>query len=174
MKKLDQEKLKLSQTHLITSPKELQDELLSIDKKSVSTTKKKALKIDLLRNQVQIRKKVLGQSVRITFTANRKQRPVAAIAKEQGSFIGETSPCLPSEYASFIMDPTTLVSKRIKHKFQDKDNSYRWYLGTVIAYQPTDKTHCILYDGEEEACYFDLTVDFLTGDLILIDKSEHC
>ena len=44
MKKLDQEKQKLSQMHLITSPKELQDELLSIDKKSVSTTKKRALK----------------------------------------------------------------------------------------------------------------------------------
>ena len=83
---------------------------------------------------------------------------MAATARE---LRGETSSCLPSEYASFI-----------KNSKQDMDNTYRWYLGTVIAYQPTDKTHCILYDGEEEACYFDLTVDFLTGDLILIDKSE--
>ena len=29
----------------------------------------------------------------------------------------------------------------------------------------SDKTHCIEYDGEEEVCYFDLTIDFLNGDM---------
>ena len=47
---------KLSQLHLITSSDELKDELLAIDKETISTTMKKSKKIELLKTQIRIRK----------------------------------------------------------------------------------------------------------------------
>ena len=55
-KKLREEKEKLSQLHLITSSDELKEELLAIDKETISTTKKKKIKIELLKAQIRIRK----------------------------------------------------------------------------------------------------------------------
>ena len=37
----------------------------------------------------------------------------------------------------------------------------------VIGYRDSDKTHCIEYD-EVEVCYFDLTIDFLNGDILIL------
>ena len=58
---LEQRKLKetdkLSELHLITSPEELQQALLAIEKENISASKKKAEKIDLLRKQVAIHTK---------------------------------------------------------------------------------------------------------------------
>ena len=42
------------------------------------------------------------------------------------------------------------------------------YVGRVIGYRDSDKTHCIDYDGEDEVCYFDLTIDFLNEDIVLL------
>ena len=75
-------------------------------------------------------------------------------------------------FALYFEQSTALVGKRIKQKFQDEDQdpeSCTWYVGTVIDYQISDKTHCIECDGEEEVCYFDLTIDLLTGDIVFID-----
>ena len=78
-KKLYHEKQMLSQHNLITWSQELKEEMPKIDTKDISTTKKRSLKTSILKTQVQIRKKVLGQSVPITFTSNHKQHPVADI-----------------------------------------------------------------------------------------------
>lgn len=61
--KMCQEKEKLSQLHLITTPEELQEELLTIDKESISASRKRNKKISVLKTQVQIRRKLLGQTV---------------------------------------------------------------------------------------------------------------
>lgn len=165
-KRLYDLKQKLSQLHLITTSQELTEELLKIDMKNVSATRKRSLKMDILKTQVRIRKKVLGQTVPITFSSNRKQRPVADVTQELCDFITKT---IPSEFTSFIEQPTTLVGKRIKQRFQDEPERYTWYVGTVIDYRLSDKTHCIEYDGEEEVCYFDITIDFLNGDIVLLN-----
>ena len=168
-KRLLEEKEKLSQLHLITTSQELKEEFQKIDVKAVSATRKRSLKMDILRTQVRIRKKVLGQNVPITFTSNRRQRPVADITQELCDIIAKTS--IPSEFAIFLEQPTTLVGKRIKQRFQDEGadpESCTWYIGEVIGYRDADKTHCIHYDGEDEVCYFDLTIDFLNGDIVLL------
>ena len=168
-KRLYEEKQKLSQLHLITTSQELKEEFQKIDMKAISATRKRSLKMDILRTQVRIRKKVLGQNVPITFTSNRRQRPVAEITQELCDIIIKTG--IPSEFAPFLERPTTLVGKRIKQRFQDEDDdpeSCTWYVGRVIGYRDSDKTHCIDYDGEDEVCYFDLTIDFLNGDIILL------
>ena len=117
---LYEEKQKLSQLHLITTSQELKEESKKIDMKAVSATKKRSLKMDILRMQVRIRKKVLGQNVPITFTSNRRQRPVAEITQELCDIINKTG--IPSEFAPFLEQPTTLVGKRIKQRFQDEDD----------------------------------------------------
>ena len=53
-KRLYEEKQKLSQLHLITTSQELK-EFQKIDMKAVSATRKRSLKMDILRTQVRIR-----------------------------------------------------------------------------------------------------------------------
>lgn len=55
-KKLHEEKEKLSQLHLVSSSDELKEELLAIDKETISAIKKKNKKIELLKTQIRIRK----------------------------------------------------------------------------------------------------------------------
>ena len=152
-KRLYEEKQKLSHLRLITTPQELTEELQKIDMKNISATKKRSLKLDILKMQVRIRKKVLGQAVPITFTSNRKQRPMADITQELFDFISKTG--IPSEFAPFLEQPTTLVGKRIKQRFQDESGdpeSCTWYVGTVINYRICDKTHCILNMTKKKRC----------------------
>lgn len=169
-KKLYEEKQKLSQLHLITKSQELEAEMQRIDEKNVSATKKRSLKLSILKNQVQIRKKVLRQAIPIAFTSNRMQRPVADITRKLCDFI--TKNAIPSdhEFALFLEQPIALVGRRIKHRFQDECDFEKctWYIGIVIDYRDTDKTYCIKYEGEVDLCYFDLTIDFLNGDIVLL------
>ncbi len=168
-KKLYEDKTKLSQLHIITTAHELRDELLKVDKKNASATKKRTCKIEILRTQVQIRKKVLGQTLPIKFTSNRKQRPLCDITNELCDFI--TKMPIPENLSFFFEQPASLIGRRIKHKFQDEQDIQNdtWYEGTIIDYSVSDKTHCVEYNGEEELCYFDLLIDFLAGDIVLID-----
>ena len=166
-KKLREEKEKLLQYHLITSSDELKEELHTIDEESLSITKKRNKKIDCLKTQIRIRKRVLGQNVSIVFTSNRKQRPLNDIVKELCDHIDNTP--LPVQYDSFIRNPTSLIGRQVKQRFLDgEDGSSNWYLGTVMDYSPEEKTHCLTYEGESEECHFDLTIDLLLGDLIIV------
>lgn len=113
---------------------------------------------------------MLGQTLPVTFTTNRKQRQVADITKELCDFINKTG--VPSDFASFLEQPISLVGKRLKHRFEDKTDSpesnYTWYYGTILDYRVSDKTHGIKYDEDDEIYYFDVTIDFFNGDLIII------
>ena len=46
----------------------------------------------------------------------------------------------------------------------------KWYTGTVLEYDCHVKTHEILYDGEQDHCFFDLTMDLINGDLNIITE----
>ena len=51
------------------SVKEIEEDLLAIDKEDISKASKVSKKMQLLKAQVRIRRKVLGQKVPIVFTA---------------------------------------------------------------------------------------------------------
>ena len=110
-KKCRKEKEKLSQMHLITTSKELKEELLKINSEKISPAKKRNKKITLLQTQVKIRKKVLSQSVLITFSKNRRQRPVTDIMNELCEFIDKN--VLPTECARFIKDLVALSKTQV-------------------------------------------------------------
>jgi hypothetical protein len=166
-KKLREEKDKLSQLHLVTSSDELKEELLAIDEETITTAKKKNKKIEFLKTQIRIRKKVLCQTVPIVFTTNRKQRPLKDIIKELCDFIDEST--LPTECKSFIRNPTSLIGRKVKQRFLDEvGGTPTWYSGTIIDYSHQEKTHCLTFEGESEHCHFDLTLDLILGDLIVL------
>ena len=166
-KKQRMEKEKLLEQHLITTPEELEQVLKQVDEEKITAAKKRTKKREVLKTQVQIRKKVLSQNVPITFTVNRRQRPLEDLAKELSDFIKETDLGLPP----IIKEPMTLIGRSIKHKFlndNEDHDSFTWYVGQVLDYCDQDKTHSIKYEGEDEVCSFDLTLDFVLGDIILI------
>lgn len=68
------ERDQLSQLHLITSCEELKKALSEIDELPVSVKKKSESKRALLREQINIRKKVLKQNINIPFTHRGRQR----------------------------------------------------------------------------------------------------
>ena len=142
--------------------------MLKIDMMSnISDTKKRLLKVGVTKTQIQIRRKVLCQSVPITFTSNRKQRPFTDIIRELHDVIVHSD--LSVEFVFFLERPMTLIGKRIKQRFQDESNNpdnCTWYEGTVTGYRASDKAHCVEYDEEEEVYYFDLTLIFLTVTLL--------
>ena len=162
--KAQQEKDELSQHHLITTASELHQALLSIDAESVSTAKKRAKKLSLLKLQINIRKKVLGQNIRIVFSHARKQRPLSDVVKELSDYINEN----PLESSEFIREPYNLIGRHIRHRFEIDANQTKWYNGIVLGYNTTSKTHEIKYNGEEH-CNFDLTLDLINGDFEVLD-----
>ena len=79
-KKNQVEKEKLSQQHLITSVHELSAVMSKI--KDCTTASKKSKKLAVIRTQINIRKKVLKQSINIVLTHAQKQRPVPELVEE--------------------------------------------------------------------------------------------
>ena len=82
VKRAVKEKERLSKLHLITSADELKTTLSVIEEESISNTKKTQKKFAVIREQINIRKKVLGQKVNVPFTTNGKQRSLSDIVKE--------------------------------------------------------------------------------------------
>lgn len=70
-----EEQRKLSQLHLITSVDELCEVLKNIDHKQLSISKKESEKLSIIKTQINIRKKVLGKSIKIKYSSSRKKRP---------------------------------------------------------------------------------------------------
>ena len=75
------ERDELAKLHLITSPEELAQAVAEIDKTSNSTSKKKSMKLNLLKLKYILEKKVLNQKITITFTQSRRQHPLNEIIK---------------------------------------------------------------------------------------------
>lgn len=164
-KKATLEKDKLSKLHLITSSEELHQLLSEIDISSNTTSKKKAQKLSLLRTQINIRRKVLGQDIHITFSHLRKQQPLNTVIQELSDYLDRDFATRPK----YVQDPSTMVGKNICHLFEINKMETKWFTGTVLAYDNTTKTHKSKYDGEDDQCQFDLNIDLLSGDIKIID-----
>lgn len=119
----------------------------------------------LLREQINVRKKVLQESINIPFTTKGKQRPLSDI-------IREFSAHLQCEGASSVVHSTnsytseSLVGRRVLHRFE-VENEERWFSGFIVSYNPGTRLHEIAYDGEEQHCFFNLLEDLSNGDLIV-------
>ena len=164
-RKLCDEKEKLMEAHLITSTNELMEELNTVDQESLSSAKKRNKKLEILKTQVQIRKKVLNQNVPVVFTTERKQRSLCDIVKDLCSHMDKNP--LPDHCKTYVKDPTSLLGRKVKQRFINEEGS-TWYKGTVKGYSCQDKMHSIEYEGETEIYYFDLTIDLIIGDLVVL------
>ena len=155
-KKTELEKERLSSVHLVTSSDELHQALGEIDCQNITASKKKSLKVSFLKTQVNVRRKVLGQGIRIIFSKSGRQRALTDLISELADYIDDN----PFEYSTFLKDPSSLVGKKISHKFVLPDDlqTVKWYDGVVLGYDPVDKLHTVLYDDEDGSeSYFDLT-----------------
>lgn len=159
--KMQKQKDHLEKQHLVTSAKELQDLMNKIEESEICASKKKVQKLSLLKCQINIRKKVLGQKINIVFTHSGRQRSIHDLEKELADAI-EQDCSNNSEYAK---QPSTLIGRQISHRFKVGDSEYKWYRGTVLEYNSMIKMHLVEYDDDEEPSLFDLNIDLLNGDL---------
>ena len=155
---------KLGKLHLITSVAELREALTSIDESELSVAKKRDKKLSLLKDQINIRKKVYKENIRIPFSQHRKKRPVATIASELMEFMASSEPS--SEHGE--LDPATLVGKSIEHKFEVGGGEFEWFQGFVVAYDEETSLHEVVYEGEQEHCHFNLLEDLFAEDLKVV------
>ena len=147
------------------SSDELCDALSEIDSEDICTKKKGERKRALLRDQINIRKK-LKQKIQISLTHNRRQRPLREIVCELSTFIDENSD---------IPVPESLVGKRLLHKF-DVEGQEKWFSGYVTSYNACSNTPTYEVSYEEENL-FNLIEDISVGDVTVItlitSESKH-
>ncbi len=164
-KRAAEEKAKLSKVHLITTGDELKGALLEIDEESITAAKKAQKKRVLLREQINVRKKVFEDSINIPFSTRGKQRPLTDIIKDFSAHLLQcegTSTMDNAKHYTF----ESLVGRRVKHCFE-VENEERWFSGVVVSYNPTTHLHEIVYDDEEHSCFFNLLEDLSKGDLLV-------
>ena len=161
-KRAAEEKDRLSTVHLISSVNELKDVLSEIDEESISEAKKGQKKRVLLREQINVRKKVLKESINIPFTVKRKQRPLSDIIREFSTHLDLYS----SVVSCHNYTSESLVGQKVIHKFE-VDKEERWFSGFVVRYDAQSNLHEIAYDGEEHHCFFNLMEDLSKGDLVV-------
>ena len=150
----------------MTSSEELSQAIEEIESEGGSMTKLKTKILPLLRTQVNIRKKILNETVLITFTKGGKQKPLQEIIQEVADFVDNSTAM--SKYVSFIKSPRSLVGKHVQHKFDD-DGGMKWYFGYVTDYCKSSKRHEIVYEDDDDTRYsFHLLIDLLNGDLQLL------
>ena len=169
--KAAKEKQHLSKQHLITTTLELKEALDEINSDDNSTSSKKLKNsLQLIRMQINIRKKVFNQKVNIPFSHKGKQRPLSDIVSEITKLIEEHSLTPDSNQDALIAqphisDPISLIGREIQHRFKLPSGKYKWYNGVIISYNAKNKTHEIAYDDETDHCYFNLANDIKDGDL---------
>ena len=174
---------KLSTIPLIKTVPELQSELEKIEAdRSQTIPAKEKNKLELLKNQVRIRNKVLGKSTKITFSVAGKQKTFEELMEEVTTMIeGECTSARKRQTTStvnsrakkqkqlatqYLSDPEALIGKDIVQRFTNEDtNEEELWDGRVTAYNSQQKTHTVTYSGDQEQYEYDLTIDITNGDL---------
>ena len=81
--------------------------IVAVDAENLSTQKKVAKKLTILKVQVNIRKKILKQNVHIPLSHASKKRSVSEVLRDLECFIDNN----PLEHDDYFQDPATLVGK---------------------------------------------------------------
>ena len=68
---------------------------------------------------------------------------------------------------AILLQPELLVGQRIKHRF-DENGELVWYEGRVLRMNADTKEFEVIYDGEEDSCWFLLLEDISAGDLLIV------
>ncbi len=147
---------------LISSPHELLDTIGQIEASNSTAAKRKSATIQLIKTQINIRKKVLNQNIRIVLSHARRQRPLRDVIEELCIFISQNTP-----FFDILQNPKGIVGSQIKHRFVI-DSETKWFTGKIIRYDASTKIHEVAYNQEEEHCYFNLSIDIANGDLEII------
>ena len=167
-----EERAKLSNLHLIKTTEELKQALCEIDCQSLNSKKKCEKKRSLIREQLNIRKKVLKQTIKLPFTHKGKQRPMNDIIVEFSQAIEVNSDEGRLAESSCECSPESLVGREILHRFE-VEGKEKWYAGHVLSYNAVTHLHEVEYDEEEESFFLNLLEDLSNGDIILNINITH-
>lgn len=153
---------------LWTSRMEVEDGLDAF----VKNTKKR----EVLKLQINFRKKVLGQNhpnkAVFNFSHNRKQHSVLQLTENLLMLVGAVSDDLEGGNVTVTLEevmqkPDLLVGKKIQHRFT-VGKELMWFIGTVLSMKAETREFQVIYDGEDDICYFTLLDDIERGDLELL------
>ena len=161
------EKERLSNLNLVTSCEDLKSILSDIEEENITSAKKAQKKRKIIREQIDIRKKVLSEKIKIPFSKNRKQRALAEIIKDFMQYLNEHS----RNDSEVTADLDSLVGKKVLHRFDTQNGEEQWFSGVVVSYNAVSKLYEIAYDDEDEHCFFNLLEDMAQGDLIVTDDT---
>ena len=140
---------KLATFQLITSVEGLKQSLDEVDDMNITSLKKK---LAIVKEQNTLRKKALGQNIAIPFSVHGRKRSLQDITEELIDHM--------QTYSYKIEDPNDLVGEQIFQKFLCEGRG-KWYRGNVIRYIDMDKTHEVIYIGEDDTYNFNLMKDLL-------------
>ena len=161
-KRAVKEKERLSKLCLITTVDELMAKLSEIEEESISNSKKVQKKLAVIREQINIRKKVFGQKINVPFSSRGRKKLLSDIIKEFSDEVLCSS-------SSTIYSSQSLVGQIIYHKFEVEDGE-KWFKGLVISFDDKTEMHEVAYDEEEDHYFFNLLEDISQGDLIVMNN----
>ena len=172
---------KLSSIPIIKSAEELQSEITKIEQDSSCTIPGKCKKrLELLKNQVRIRNRLLGKPTKITFSTAGTQKPYEELMQEVIDMLEQESSSQKRPNSSinsrakktkklatqYLDKPHDLVGKDIVHKFINEDSAKEeLWDGKILGYDASSSTHSLTYTGDTEIYEYDLTTDINNGDI---------
>jgi len=124
--KKPKENEKLAIFQLITSVEGLKQSLDEVDDMNITSLKKTQQKLAIVKEQITLRKKVLGQNIAIPFSVHGRKRSLQDITEELIDHMQTHSYTNPK-----IEDPNDLVGKQIFQNFLCEGRE-KWYRGNVI------------------------------------------
>ena len=142
--------------------------LSNIDEEAITAQAKAAKKRKIIKEQVDLRKKYLQQNVHIPLSHKGKQRSLSVLVDELREVISTSTTSSVDTIPPEVPDPYFLVGRPIMHRFVC-DGELNWFSGHVLSYNCSSNVHKVVYEGEDEAYFFDLMEDLKSGDLHLID-----
>lgn len=116
-KKAASEREKLSKVHLISSVHELEQTLSNIDEEAITAKAKAAKKRNIIKEQVDLRKKYLQQTVHIPLSHKGKQRSLSVLVDELREVISNSTTSRTDTIPPDVPDPYFLVGRHIMHRF---------------------------------------------------------
>lgn len=136
--------------------------------------------MELLKNQIKIRNKLLAKPTKILFS-------IAGAPKNSDQLLQEVLEVLQRETSQkrpgnstvnsrekkkkqlatqYLTAPHELVGKDIVHRFANEETEMEeMWEGKIIAYNTSTNTHTVTYTEDTEQYNYDLTADINSGDL---------